>query len=94
MNEEFFNALLKAHPAFPTSHSPAYSNIAFQILAYAFEAITGNNNFGSAMHDRIFAPLGMNGSSFTVPNSTAHGVIPGGDATTTSWNRDLGVDAA
>jgi CubicO group peptidase (beta-lactamase class C family) len=46
------------------------------------------------MHDRIFAPLGMNGSSFTVPNSTARGVIPGGNPTATSWNQDLGAEAA
>lgn len=83
--------LLKQHPVFPTSHSPAYSNIAYTLLAYALETITGKD-LDTVMTNGIFEALGMSHSSYTAVPSTG-GVIPG-DPVTTFWAVDAGIDSA
>lgn len=88
---QFFHYLLLQHPAFPTAHSPAYSNIAYLILSYALEAITGKD-FATMVQSDILTPLNLTHSSYDTPNTTANGVIPTGNATTAGWSEELGVD--
>ncbi len=72
---EFFSYLLKQHPIFPAGHSPAYSNVAFTILSFAVQNITGQD-FSSTMQESIFDPLGMIHSSYNTAPSSG-GVIAG-----------------
>ncbi|KAH8881931.1 beta-lactamase/transpeptidase-like protein, partial [Thozetella sp. PMI_491] len=87
--EQTFGHLLKQYPIFATSHSPAYSNIAYTILAYALEKITGED-MESLMTETIVQLLGLGHSSYSkVPSSG--GVIPG-DLTQSGWAWDIGAD--
>ncbi|GAW26447.1 hypothetical protein SAMD00023353_3200620 [Rosellinia necatrix] len=85
---ELFSYLLKQRPIYPTAHSPAYSNVAYTLLGYAQQAITGTP-VGAAITNNIFGTLGMANSSFTDAPSSG-GVIPGGDASGAGWDEDLG----
>lgn len=80
--------MLKQHPLFPTAQSPAYGNLAYALLGYAQEAITGIP-VEVAITNNIFKALGMNESSFSEPPSSG-GVIPGGDPSAVSWDLDMG----
>ncbi|KAI3321865.1 beta-lactamase/transpeptidase-like protein [Xylariaceae sp. AK1471] len=87
---ELFTYLLKQRPLYPTAHSPVYSNVAFTLLGYAQQAITGTP-VSSAISNNIFEALGMSHSSFNV-TPTSGGVIPGGNASApgVGWSDDLG----
>ncbi|KAJ5087561.1 hypothetical protein N7456_011177 [Penicillium angulare] len=84
-----FHGLPNSHPIFPTSHSPAYSNAAFQILAYALEKIT-HKPFEDLLSEAIIEPLGLTKSSYSAPESK-YGVIPGTEASS-FWSFDVGEE--
>lgn len=88
MHSELFSYLLKQHPIFPTAHSPAYSNVAYTLLGYAQQAITGTP-VSAAITNNIFGALGMTHSSYTETPSSG-GVVPGGDSSAVGWGDDLG----
>ncbi|KKP00490.1 hypothetical protein THAR02_07403 [Trichoderma harzianum] len=89
--KETFFYLLKQHPIFPSAHSPAYSNIAFTLLSYAQEAITGKS-VKYAVTKSIFDSLNMTNSSFDETPSSG-GVIPGNNASEVGWDLNLGQTA-
>ncbi|KAJ5806712.1 hypothetical protein N7474_010304 [Penicillium riverlandense] len=89
--KQFFDLLFQKTPIWPSSHSPAYSNIAFNLLGYALESITGKS-LEETMTKSIFGALNMSQSSFIKP-PTSGGVIPG-DLLTSGWARDIGSDNA
>lgn len=68
--QDFFYYLARQHPHFPPAHSPVYSNIAYLLIAYALESITGQD-LPTIIATKIFEPLGMAHSSYETP-------IPGG----------------
>ncbi|RAL15086.1 serine hydrolase domain-containing protein [Aspergillus homomorphus CBS 101889] len=84
---QFFNGFLKRHPVVPTASIPIYSNAAFQILAYALEAMTGQSYQTLLTRDMI-RPLNLTRSSYSKP-ADRYGVIPG-DVETTWWAHSLG----
>ncbi|KAH7026731.1 beta-lactamase/transpeptidase-like protein [Microdochium trichocladiopsis] len=84
---EMISQLLKQHPIFPSGHSPAYTNVAYTLLGYAQEAITGRTA-GEAITTNIFSALNMTSSSFASKPSSG-GVIPG-DESAVGWDWDLG----
>jgi CubicO group peptidase (beta-lactamase class C family) len=71
---EFFSGLLQAHPIFPTSTTPIYSNAAFQVVGYVVEALAGKD-FQTVLKDDIINPLRLGHTFYTTP-STKLGVIP------------------
>ncbi|CAK7212745.1 hypothetical protein SCUCBS95973_001567 [Sporothrix curviconia] len=89
----FFEDFPQQRPIFESYISPAYSNAAFQILAYALENITG-----TAMADlfdkHLVQPLNLTGTYYTVPPAdvTANGMIPYN--TTASWWNAEALDEA
>ncbi|KAI0401665.1 beta-lactamase/transpeptidase-like protein [Xylaria palmicola] len=85
---ELFSYLLKQHPLYPTAYSPAYSNVAYTLLGYAQQAITGTL-VSDAVTNNIFRALHMDNSSFQ-DTPTHGGVIPGGKASDVGWDQDLG----
>lgn len=85
MRIEFFAGFLTRHPVFAPSTSPSYSNSAFQILAYALESITGKPTRDMFSTDLV-AKLQLDGTSYSKPADSTHGVIPTADA----WELELG----
>ena len=59
---------------------PIYSNVAFQILAYAIEGIT-NKTYPEAFRSAIMEPLNLTNTYITAPNITEglNAIIPGGE---------------
>jgi Beta-lactamase len=76
---QFFEGFTKRHPVYASSTAPIYSNIAFQILSYALENITGVA-FATSVNDALISPLKLTGSSWTIPTSNSSGIVPDGSA--------------
>ncbi|KAI0857594.1 beta-lactamase/transpeptidase-like protein [Xylaria cubensis] len=85
---EFLQEVNALHPVTSTFHTPVYSNMAFQILAYALEGITGKS-FADIFQSSIINRLGLSRTSLQPPNSTEEGIIPG-DKISSWWSVDLG----
>jgi CubicO group peptidase (beta-lactamase class C family) len=88
--KEFFAGFTRRHPVFGPSTTPSYSNVAFQILSYALESITGRP-FATSMQSRIFDKLHLTDTSYSKPLNDSHGVIPPGDTAAVGWDINLGV---
>jgi CubicO group peptidase (beta-lactamase class C family) len=84
---EFIEGMTTKHPVFPAFQSPSYSNVAFSLLAYATEAITGKK-FPQILQTKVFSALNMTRSFYEKPSDEL-GVIPG-DPTTFFWNVSAG----
>ncbi|KAF1952137.1 beta-lactamase/transpeptidase-like protein [Byssothecium circinans] len=85
--EEFFKGLDIMYPSYPAWQTATYSNIAYQLLAYALESITGKK-YVDILNDRVIKPLGLNRTYYeNAPDSV--GVIPGTNKET-YWNVSLG----
>ena len=85
----FFKGFLDRHPVFAPSTTPIYSNVAFQILAYALENMTNNKSFGSILSKKILKPLHMDGTSTSQPKNSSVGAIPG-NTPRSGWDTDWG----
>lgn len=75
------------YPSYPPWQTGTYSNVAYQLLAYALENITGKN-FTSILNDRVIKPLGLNRTYYYTPPESV-GVIPG-TVKDTYWAVSLG----
>ena len=84
-----FAYLKTQSPIFSAAHSPAYSNIAYGLLGFAQESITGTP-VQTAIEEGIFEALGMKQSSFKTPQTIKGGVIPGGEPSKVGWGWDMG----
>jgi len=63
------------YPSYPAWQTATYSNVAYQLLAYALENISGKN-FTDVLTDRVIKPLSLNRTYYeNAPES--QGVIPG-----------------
>jgi CubicO group peptidase (beta-lactamase class C family) len=83
-----------AKPAiFHPSYTPGYTNDAFVLLAHVLEKITGAS-FETLFNESIIEAHGLLRTSFTVPEDTENGVIPGNSTTTSGWDNDLGIFGA
>ena len=87
IHPEFFEGLTKAYPSFAPWKTPAYSNIAYQLLSYAVENISGKK-FEDIVKDRVMKPLGLNRTYYQSPDESV-GMIPRINATGTGWYFDL-----
>jgi CubicO group peptidase (beta-lactamase class C family) len=75
------------YPSYPPWQTATYSNVAYQLLAYALENITGKN-FVDILNDRGIKPLELNHRYYeNAPESV--GVIPG-TVEDTYWSVSLG----
>lgn len=84
--EVFTRNLLDRRPAYMPNTTPAYSNAAFATLGLVLEEV-GNSSFDEALRRLLIAPLGLNGTTSSAPNST-NAVIPD-DAAASGWDHDL-----
>ncbi|KAI0101490.1 beta-lactamase/transpeptidase-like protein [Nemania sp. FL0031] len=89
--KQFFSGIETFYPSFAPFTSPAYSNVAFQLLGYALETMTGKT-FESLLQETVLGPLGLNSTFLRAPER-ARGIIPG-NPDQTGWSFDLGEAAA
>lgn len=84
----FFQDFPQQRPIFESYVSPAYSNAAFQILAYALKNMTGPA-MPELFDKHLVQPLNLTGTFYTVPpdNVTANAMIPY-NTTYSWWNAD------
>jgi CubicO group peptidase (beta-lactamase class C family) len=75
------------YPSNPPWQTATYSNVAYQLLAYALENISGKK-FADILTDRVIKPLGLNRTYYETPPERV-GVIPG-TVKDTYWNVSLG----
>lgn len=78
--------ILRGWPAVPAYHTPIYSNMAFQVLAYAIENIT-KTSFPKLVYDELLKPLNLSRTFSSPPLNDTNAVVEDG------WREDLG-DAA
>ncbi|KAK6953838.1 hypothetical protein Daesc_003800 [Daldinia eschscholtzii] len=88
---QFFNGISSFYPSLAPFQTPAYSNVAFQLLGYSLETITGKT-FQTLMQETVIKPLGLNNTFLKAPEDS-RGVIPG-DHYETGWAFDIGESVA
>ncbi|KAH8772939.1 beta-lactamase/transpeptidase-like protein [Hyaloscypha finlandica] len=79
-----------ASDTFAPGETPAYSNVAFQILSYALETMTGRS-YQTSLQDKLLKPLNLAHTFYTTPNESV-GVIPG-NPSSTGWTNNLGEES-
>ncbi|KAH8657601.1 beta-lactamase/transpeptidase-like protein [Tricladium varicosporioides] len=73
----FFQGFTKRHPVYAPGQAAIYSNVAYLILAYALEDITGKP-FTELVQTGLYTPLGLKSSSWRQPPGVSNttGIIP------------------
>ncbi|KAI1303851.1 beta-lactamase/transpeptidase-like protein [Xylaria venustula] len=87
---QFFQGLRKLPPSFSPFVTPAYSDIAYVLLGYALQTMTGKP-FQQSFQDILVKPLNLTRTFYSVPNDTL-GVIPG-DRMRTTWAFNMGNES-
>ena len=80
--KDFFENLLARHPIVPALSTPIYSNLNYQLLAYALESIIGvqlSDLFQHALIDQLH----LNSTYYSTPPTPKNAIIPFND--TISW---------
>ncbi|RSL55278.1 hypothetical protein CEP53_007163 [Fusarium sp. AF-6] len=92
--QEFFQGLMALHPVTAPFNMPIYSNPAFQILAYALEAMT-NKTFSEVFESSIVRPLHLNATHLSTPPiaDNLNAIIPG-DEIESGWRIDVGDETS
>lgn len=91
---EFWATLPGLPPIFPVDSTPAYSDLAYQILSYALENIVGKQ-WLDMLTESVLQPLGLNHTYYSQPdNATAQqvGAIPGNQVQA-GWQDPLGDES-
>ncbi|RFU31615.1 hypothetical protein B7463_g4741, partial [Scytalidium lignicola] len=85
---ELLAEVISHPPVFPSYTSPTYSNMAYILLGFAYENITGKSiNQGQLDFAQI---LGMNSTTPTPPGDNVDAIIPRNN-TYAQWNYDGGI---
>lgn len=88
--EQFFKGFTSRHPIYAPATGAIYSNVAFQILTYALENITGVD-FPTMVEESLYKPLNLTSSSWRYPpTSNDEAVI----SDPFVWSLDLGDETA
>ncbi|KAF2655858.1 beta-lactamase/transpeptidase-like protein [Lophiostoma macrostomum CBS 122681] len=84
---EFFAGLGKMYPSYAPWETPTYSNIAYQLLAYALENVTGRT-FEEVLQEGVVKPLGLTRTYYR-DAPVQLGVVPG-NLSDSYWGVGLG----
>ncbi|KAL8683920.1 MAG: hypothetical protein Q9186_000131 [Xanthomendoza sp. 1 TL-2023] len=84
--KEIIDGIVQRTPLFAPNHKGTYSNMAFVMLGFALENMTGAQ-YAENLQSTIFDPLGMHRASLTKP-ADKEGIIPKG---ANDWNADIGT---
>ncbi|KAK6842737.1 beta-lactamase family protein [Apiospora arundinis] len=88
--KQFFEGIANSYPSFAPWKTPAYSNIAFQLVSYALEKMTGRS-FVSSLNSTVLNPLNLRHTYYySAPESV--GIIPR-DVGKTGWRAYIGDEA-
>ena len=88
---EFFELYAKRKPVFLPATTAAYSNDAFEMLAFAIEGIT-NRSVDEILSESVYKPLNMSRSSLSIPPDPSLAVIPI-SINSSSYALDFGLGA-
>ncbi|KAK3896643.1 beta-lactamase/transpeptidase-like protein [Staphylotrichum tortipilum] len=83
---ESLTKIAHTYPISPTHHTPAYSNMAFQLLAYAVEQIT-HKKFPTLVNTRLLTPLNLTHTFLTKPSNPSNALVLDG------WDLDFGEES-
>ncbi|KAK8101485.1 beta-lactamase/transpeptidase-like protein [Apiospora kogelbergensis] len=83
---QFFNGLGNVPPSFGTAWTVGYSNVGYQILAYALEAITGKK-FANMLQSDVIDKLGLKHTYYQKPPDNLGIIVQGQQS---GWNYSLG----
>lgn len=83
---EFFDGLGNVPPSFSTAWTVGYSNVGYQILAYALEAMTGKK-FADMVQSDVIDKLGLDHTYYEKPPDALGVIVDGQQA---GWNYSLG----
>jgi len=75
--EELLNLLRSEPLVWKAGQRPGYSNLAFILLAYALETITGKT-FAVLLEESISTPLGLSHTRIDPPEDGSRAIIPAG----------------
>lgn len=75
-------------PTFAPEAAPAYSNVAYMLLAFALENITGKD-WLTLLTENVLDPLSLDDTFYTTPEDPSRGIIPG-NASLVGWYNRLG----
>ncbi|KAI4591717.1 hypothetical protein KJ359_012637 [Pestalotiopsis sp. 9143b] len=76
--DQLMDGLKLVPPSWAPYTTPGYSNLGYQLLAYALENITGRN-FQDMVENDVIKPLGLNHTFYTMPPSGSPGIVPNGN---------------
>ncbi|GAB1320018.1 Beta-lactamase-like protein sdnR [Madurella fahalii] len=82
---EAMRLIMNTYPWAPSYRTPNYSNLAFQLLAYAAENITGES-FNDLIVSQLIKPLNLTRTSVSIPHNESNVV----NYPEPAWNLDLG----
>ncbi|KAF5642049.1 beta-lactamase-like 1 [Fusarium sp. NRRL 52700] len=87
--KEFFQGITTQSffPITSTANTPVYSNVAYQILAYALEGMT-KKPFNKSFQSSLLDPLSMKRTSLEAPKSKENAMIPENEQLS-SWNMTM-----
>lgn len=83
---EVIDGILKRAPLFAPNYQATYSNMAFVLLGFALESLTGLS-YADLVKQTIFDPLGMERATLEKPHDW-EGVIPN---LASDWDADIGT---
>ncbi|KAL8777748.1 MAG: hypothetical protein Q9194_002383 [Teloschistes cf. exilis] len=84
--KEVVDGILKRAPVFAPNYQATYSNMAFVLLGFALESLTGLS-YADLVKQTIFDPLGMERATLEKPHDW-EGVIPN---LASDWDADIGT---
>ncbi|KAL8848313.1 MAG: hypothetical protein Q9221_006667 [Calogaya cf. arnoldii] len=84
--KEIIDGITKRPPSFEPNYKATYSNIAFVLLGFALENMTGLG-YADVVQSNIFDPLGMQRATLAKPSDT-EGIIPD---LVNDWDADIGT---
>ncbi|KAF7521547.1 hypothetical protein G7054_g12402 [Neopestalotiopsis clavispora] len=76
--DQLMDGLKLVPPSWAPYTTPGYSNLGYQLLAYALENITGRP-FEDMLENDIIKPLGLNHTFYSMPPSGSPGIVPNGN---------------
>ncbi|KAH6853256.1 beta-lactamase/transpeptidase-like protein [Chaetomium sp. MPI-CAGE-AT-0009] len=85
-NINAFAMISKSFPISPSDHTPAYSNMAFQLLSYAVEEITGKK-FSTLVDKNLIKALNLTRTFLAPPTNDTNAVV------VEAWDWDFGEEA-
>jgi len=73
--ETYLNSILSTHPVYAPYHQPIYSDMAYSLLAFALENITGTP-FSTIFENALVEPLNLSSTSYNAPKDLSNSIIP------------------